>query len=579
MTKDDDKWEKTLENIPDLEDLKNISSKRIRNETIENIKEVENLDGSDTKVNMNRDELLDNISSFEVVEEESAEVVNSDNESLRRNTLENLSDLKDLNTLDHAEDNEKDRKVDLRETVHGAVASDIEGPFLDDDFLEDEEPSVEEDAKQEIYYAGFWLRFFAFTIDISLITIFFSLVLKFLTPGLLRSLQPNLINSIENFLGVLSGNQIFITDIFSNVISYSLLLSFLALISSLTVGIAYFSVLESSDFKGTLGKLIVGIQVVGAEQKKISLLRSLARYISKLISITAFGLGLVSIALDFKKRAAHDFINGSYVVKRPGYSFSQGFFGFSLAVLCLLLAPLLNGKVQFDHPKLVVKTDPNESRQIKKLEKSLIDIEKELSKQKKQTIEKVIKDFPEKTRQQNTYVSIEDISKGEKKNSYKKDPLAKIKERAKLPKAPIFDYVSGAINIAGQTLSAKSLVARSSSDEGTLKLYFYDRKLSKSQKRSIQAPTGAILNINFLLRKPLPNCSRSNIVGYIGRVLVKGAGISSDFRSSSSINSYSLTCDKEGRISGRIANVATIKNRGKNYPLSFDFNINSLIKK
>jgi len=79
--------------------------------------------------------------------------------------------------------------------------------------------------------------------------------------------------------------------------------------------ILYNSVFETSAYQATVGKMILKLKVVDLYGKRISVLRSFFRCITTIISILPIGLGIWYITTDPKKRAWHDLIVGTYVIK------------------------------------------------------------------------------------------------------------------------------------------------------------------------------------------------------------------------------------------------------------------------
>jgi len=79
--------------------------------------------------------------------------------------------------------------------------------------------------------------------------------------------------------------------------------------------IFYNSVFESSVYQATIGKMILKLKVIGLYGKRISVLRSFFRCVTPLISILPIGIGIWYITTDPKKRAWHDLIVGTYVIK------------------------------------------------------------------------------------------------------------------------------------------------------------------------------------------------------------------------------------------------------------------------
>ena len=81
------------------------------------------------------------------------------------------------------------------------------------------------------------------------------------------------------------------------------------------IWIFYNGVFETSVYQATIGKMILKLKVIDLYGKRMSVLRSLFRCITTIISILPIGLGIWYITTDPKKRAWHDLIVGTYVIK------------------------------------------------------------------------------------------------------------------------------------------------------------------------------------------------------------------------------------------------------------------------
>ena len=80
--------------------------------------------------------------------------------------------------------------------------------------------------------------------------------------------------------------------------------------------IVYFCAFECSSLQGTLGKLLIGIQVQDShDDARISFIRALARFFMKIFSILFGGLGILLILFTKKHQGFHDLIAGTVVVK------------------------------------------------------------------------------------------------------------------------------------------------------------------------------------------------------------------------------------------------------------------------
>ena len=81
------------------------------------------------------------------------------------------------------------------------------------------------------------------------------------------------------------------------------------------IWIFYNSVFEASVYQATIGKMIINLKVIDLYGKRMSILRSFFRCITIIISILPLGLGIWYMTTDSKKRAWHDLIMGTYVIK------------------------------------------------------------------------------------------------------------------------------------------------------------------------------------------------------------------------------------------------------------------------
>lgn len=129
--------------------------------------------------------------------------------------------------------------------------------------------------------AGFWIRFVATTID-SLIIAIIGFVLSYIfqdSPG-----------DIDNSTSA---------NIFEFVYS-----------------VVFIIYLTASKYKGTPGKLIVGIQVLSIYHEKIGIGRSIGRFFATILSGIIFYIGFIMAGFTEDKKALHDMICGTRVVYR-----------------------------------------------------------------------------------------------------------------------------------------------------------------------------------------------------------------------------------------------------------------------
>ena len=133
------------------------------------------------------------------------------------------------------------------------------------------------------FYAGFWLRVSAFLIDGFILTVL---------------------------------DYIIIDNIFSNELQ--------RIGASMVVMWLYFTLLNASSWKGTIGKKFVGIELVDYQYQIISLKQANIRYFSSIVSALLFPLYL-TVIFSKKKQTIHDMIAKTIVIKTEGvYDYSQG---------------------------------------------------------------------------------------------------------------------------------------------------------------------------------------------------------------------------------------------------------------
>lgn len=78
----------------------------------------------------------------------------------------------------------------------------------------------------------------------------------------------------------------------------------------------YGTFLDSSIFQGTLGKILLGLQVVDLQGKKISLKTSLYRNMIKTLTIDLCFIGFIFFMLSFKSKTLQDMLTKTLVVNK-----------------------------------------------------------------------------------------------------------------------------------------------------------------------------------------------------------------------------------------------------------------------
>lgn len=148
-------------------------------------------------------------------------------------------------------------------------------------------------------YGGFWIRFLAYLVD-----------------GLIVSIAFLAIVALLGVMGL-------------ELISNELIL--------FAMGVLYYTFMQASARQATFGKALVGLKVGGLNGERISLGRSLAREVAKILSVLTFLLGFIIAGFTNRKQALHDFIATTCVVRvEPGHVAA------ALAVAAvMLLAPFV----------------------------------------------------------------------------------------------------------------------------------------------------------------------------------------------------------------------------------------------
>jgi uncharacterized RDD family membrane protein YckC len=150
-------------------------------------------------------------------------------------------------------------------------------------------------------YAGFWRRFVAIFIDIIIIgTLQFVVIAPILAAiG----------------IGVSNSSAMDTADPMAMVATIAAIFSTVGIIGQV-VQILYFTLMESSKYQATIGKLALGIIVTDMNGGKLDFVKALIRNVSKIVSGIILLIGYIMAAFTEKKQALHDIIAGTLVVKK-----------------------------------------------------------------------------------------------------------------------------------------------------------------------------------------------------------------------------------------------------------------------
>lgn len=153
-------------------------------------------------------------------------------------------------------------------------------------------------------YAGFWIRFVAYIIDMILLGAVISIIV-FPLMGALG----------YGAYGQMSGGEMTEDDT-AGLISMIYGAGAVIQIIQLVAWWLYSALLESSAKQATVGKMALGLKVVDKNGERLSFGTATLRYIGKIISGMILLIGYIMAAFTAKKQALHDMIASTYVVKK-----------------------------------------------------------------------------------------------------------------------------------------------------------------------------------------------------------------------------------------------------------------------
>lgn len=148
-------------------------------------------------------------------------------------------------------------------------------------------------------YGGFWLRTWAFLVD----AILLALAVWLLRLAADWAYENALANTVLDAKG----------ETFAY---YSAIHTLGRDLVGLLVPFLYFSLMEGIGSCATLGKRVAGLRVVRADGLGAGLLRSFLRNLVKPFSFVLCCFGVLLAAWSARKRALHDWIAGTWVVRK-----------------------------------------------------------------------------------------------------------------------------------------------------------------------------------------------------------------------------------------------------------------------
>lgn len=154
-------------------------------------------------------------------------------------------------------------------------------------------------------YAGFWLRFVAYIIDYIIIWV----VQAFIAIPILGVMGITFIQNADNFESMGETEAI---GMIAGMIAAASATFFLTAI----LVILYYTLMESSKYQATVGKLALGLIVTDENGGKLDLVKALIRNVSKIISSMILLIGYIMAGFTEKKQALHDIIAKTLVVRK-----------------------------------------------------------------------------------------------------------------------------------------------------------------------------------------------------------------------------------------------------------------------
>lgn len=150
-------------------------------------------------------------------------------------------------------------------------------------------PSV---AAPTVAFTGFWRRFVSYILDAIIMWVVFG--------------------SLELMFGIKAWQLTPSPEEVSSTMGLRMVFGVLSLASNWL----YFTMMESSKYQGTVGKIALSLRVTDLEGNRISFGRANGRYWSKILSFFTLCIGFMMIGWTKKKQGLHDMIANT-VVLRP----------------------------------------------------------------------------------------------------------------------------------------------------------------------------------------------------------------------------------------------------------------------
>jgi uncharacterized RDD family membrane protein YckC len=160
-----------------------------------------------------------------------------------------------------------------------------------------------------LVYAGFWLRFVAYIIDILILCI--PLGISMLIGGIIVGMVASVTNQFTNSSG---GDP---SHTANSVMEVGIGIVELVVWPGIAVAAwLYFANMESGPKQATFGKRALGLKVTNLAGEKIGFGQASGRFFGKFVSGITLYIGFIMAGFTERKQALHDLIAGTLVVRK-----------------------------------------------------------------------------------------------------------------------------------------------------------------------------------------------------------------------------------------------------------------------
>lgn len=154
-------------------------------------------------------------------------------------------------------------------------------------------------------FAGFWLRFVAYIID----TVIIYALQSFIFVPVFGLLGISFASRAEQFENMSDAEAV-------GAIGAMAALSSAAIFLSGVIALLYWTIMESSKYQATIGKLALGLKVTDMDGNSLDFVKALVRNLCKILSGMIMGIGYIIAGFTEKKQGLHDIIANTLVVKK-----------------------------------------------------------------------------------------------------------------------------------------------------------------------------------------------------------------------------------------------------------------------